>query len=112
MNHINNCIDGISKSKIWQWKPSSAYKWSGILTSDTTAPSEDSLSKDLPVPYNISSRLPTYEEATANTSIPSSYDQLYGDRSHEDFGQIPSPNFQPLNASSFPDSNFGLVIRH
>ena len=71
-----------------------------------TAPSEASLSKDLPVPYNISSRLPTYEEATANTSIPSSYVQLYGNRSYEEYGQVPPPNFQPLSASSLPDSSF------
>ena len=71
-----------------------------------TAPSEASLPKDLPVPYNISSRLPTYEEATANTSIQSSYDQLYGNRSYEQYGQMPQPNFQPLSASTLPDSNF------
>ena len=71
-----------------------------------TAPSEASLSKDSPVPYNISSRLPTYEEATANTSIPSSYDQLYGNRSYEEYGQIPPPNFQPLSPSTLPDSSF------
>ena len=71
-----------------------------------TAPSEASLPKDLPVPYNISSRLPTYEEATANTSISSSYDQLYGHRSNEQYGQMPQLNFQPLSASTLPDSSF------
>ena len=70
-----------------------------------TAPSETILSKDLPVPYNISSRLPTYEEATANTFIPSSYDQLYGNRSYEEYGQIPPPNFQPLSPSTLRDSS-------
>ena len=59
---------------------------------------------ELSTPYTISSRLPTYEEATANTNIPISYDRLYADTPNGIYGEGQSTNLQQLNSSTLLDS--------
>ena len=59
---------------------------------------------ELPTPYSISARLPTYEEATANTNIPISYERLYADRTNGIYGEGQSSNLLQLNSSTLPDS--------
>ena len=59
---------------------------------------------ELPTPYSISARLPTYEEATANTNIPISYERLYADRTNDIYGEGQQSNLQQLNSSTLPDS--------
>ena len=59
---------------------------------------------ELSTPYSISVRLPTYEEATANTNIPISYEHLYGNRPNSIYGEGQSTNLQQLNSSTLPHS--------
>ena len=59
---------------------------------------------ELSTPYSISARLPTYEEATANTNIPISYERFYADRTNGIYGEGQSSNLQQLNSSTLPDS--------
>lgn len=62
--------------------------------------------KLVPVPYNISSRLPTYEEATANTNLSSNYEQIYNNQSNGVYDFDQQPNLPQLDSSVFPDSGF------
>ena len=62
--------------------------------------------KLVPVPYNISSQLPTYEEATANTYLPANYAQIHSNRSNGVYGIRQQSSLQQSNSSAFPDSSF------